>query len=160
MDINKTPNLFVGDAFVHVLVSQKEHCCSFLLSCVAWVRGGSLRWLSCASPHSPWGKIWEARGRSNGGDIRRGHPVFSLSCLGFPSWRMLTCVSITGHPHQRRRRSFRFCNHTDRTNHTKPAFSPWPGGLLVVKTSEANDCMVGWLVGWCDSQDGRELKEC
>lgn len=72
MDINKTPNLFVGDSFVHVLASQKEHCCSFLLSCVAWVRGESPRWLSCASPHSPWGKIWEARGGlmvlTSGGD--------------------------------------------------------------------------------------------
>lgn len=35
MDINKTPNLFVGDVFVHVLVSQKEHWRSFLLSLVA-----------------------------------------------------------------------------------------------------------------------------
>lgn len=35
MDINKTPNLFVGDVFMHVLVLQKEHCRSFLLSCVA-----------------------------------------------------------------------------------------------------------------------------
>lgn len=35
MDINKTPNFFVGDVFMHDLVSQKEHCCSFLLSGVA-----------------------------------------------------------------------------------------------------------------------------
>lgn len=35
MDINKTPNLFAADVFMHVLVSQKEHCHGFLLSCVA-----------------------------------------------------------------------------------------------------------------------------
>lgn len=35
MDINKSPNLVVGDVFMHILLSQKELGSSFLLSCVA-----------------------------------------------------------------------------------------------------------------------------
>lgn len=35
MDINKNPNLLVGDVFMHVSVSQKERRYGFLLSCVA-----------------------------------------------------------------------------------------------------------------------------
>lgn len=165
MDINKTPNLFVGNVFMHILVLQKEHCCSFLLSYVA-LCCMSERWKpSMAVMHQSTFTLredLEARGGlmvvTSGGDT-----LSFCFMSGLPSWRMLTCVSITGHS-RRHRHPFGFWNYTDRTKHTKLAFLL---SFLVVKTSESNEWLVGWLVGWIergsqlsDTLDGRELKEC
>lgn len=63
------------------------------------------------------------QGMSNGGDIRRGHPVFSVSCLGFLLEDAGLCVyhrtvlSVTNAPHPV------VCRYPDRTTHTKLSLS-------------------------------------
>lgn len=70
------------------------------------------------------------QGRSNGGDIRRGHPVFSVSRLGFLLEDAGLCVyhttvlSLTNAPPlPPTPASPVVCCYLDRTNHTKRLLS-------------------------------------
>lgn len=147
MDINKNPNLVVGDVLTHILVSQKR----------AWLQFSSFfccmseRWKpSVAVMHQSTFTLREdlrSQGRSNGGDIRRGHPVFSVSCLGFlPGGCWLVCLS-QGTPTTATTLDF-VTTAIGQITLSSHLFSPWPGGLLVVKKmSESNEQLVGWLVG-------------
>lgn len=83
----KIPNLVRVNVRINVriLVSQKVRCCNLVFAFLLTHRSERRKPL-VAVMHQPAFTLREGlrrQGRSDGGDIKMGHPVFSVSCLGF-----------------------------------------------------------------------------